>query len=98
MFHSISAVRQHPTRILRGPRMIDIATLTLNPAIDISTSVPKIEPIHKLRCTEQLRDPGGGGINVARVIRRLGGDVLAIYPIGGITGDLLQQLVAQENV
>jgi 6-phosphofructokinase 2 len=78
--------------------MNDVATLTLNPAIDISTSVPKIEPIHKLRCTEQLRDPGGGGINVARVIRRLGGDALAIYPIGGLTGELLRQLVAQENV
>ena len=69
-----------------------------NPAVDISTSVEKIVPVNKLRCTSQLRDPGGGGINVARVVKRLGGDVVAIYPIGGATGDLLRRLVERENV
>ena len=78
--------------------MTDIVTLTPNPAVDISTSVEKIVPVNKLRCTSQLRDPGGGGINVARVVKRLGGDVVAIYPIGGATGDLLRRLVERENV
>lgn len=75
-----------------------IVTLTPNPAIDISTSVGEIVPIRKLRCAEARRDPGGGGINVARVVRRLGGAVSAIYPAGGATGELLRRLVERERV
>ena len=78
--------------------MTDIVTITPNPAVDLSTSVERIVPIHKLRGTSQQRDPGGGGINVARVIKRLGGDVSAIYPVGGATGDLLRRLLDKENV
>ena len=52
----------------------------------------------KLRGKTQRRDPGGGGINVARVIRRLGGDARAIYPVGGAIGKLLRQLLDQEGV
>jgi 6-phosphofructokinase 2 len=44
------------------------------------------------------RDAGGGGINVARVVRRLGSEVAAIYPAGGSTGQLLRRLVERENV
>ena len=78
--------------------MTDIVTITPNPAVDLSTSVERIIPVHKLRGTSQRRDPGGGGINVARVIKRLGGDVSAIYPVGGVTGDLLRRLLDKENV
>ena len=78
--------------------MTDIVTITLNPAVDLSTSVDRIVPVYKLRGTSQQRDPGGGGINVARVVRRLGGDVRAIYPVGGATGDLLRRLLDREGV
>ena len=78
--------------------MKPIVTLTPNPAIDISTSVEEIVPIRKLRCAEARRDPGGGGINVARVVQRLGGMVSAIYPAGGATGELLRRLVERERV
>lgn len=78
--------------------MTDIVTITPNPAVDLSTAVDKIVPVYKLRGAWQRRDPGGGGINVARVIKRLGGDVSAIYPVGGTTGDLLRKLVEQEGV
>ena len=78
--------------------MTDIATITPNPAVDLSTSVEKIVPVYKLRGTWQQRDPGGGGVNVARVVRRLGGDVRAIYPVGGATGDLLRHLLDKEGV
>src|SRR6516225_7322015 len=78
--------------------MTDIVTITPNPAVDLSTSVERIVPIYKLRGTSQRRDPGGGGINVARVIKRLGGDVSAIYPVGGTTGDLLRRLLDNEGV
>lgn len=78
--------------------MTDIVTITPNPAVDLSTAIEKLVPVYKLRGTLQRRDPGGGGINVARVIKRLGGDVSAIYPIGGATGDSLRRLVEQEGV
>ena len=75
-----------------------IVTVTPNPAIDIATSVPMIAPLQKLRCTAARRDPGGGGINVARVVQRLGGDAVAVYPAGGSTGQLLRRLVDRENI
>ncbi len=78
--------------------MTDIVTITLNPAVDLSTSVEKIQPIFKLRGTSQRRDPGGGGINVARVVKRLGGEVRAIYPVGGALGALLRQLLEAEGL
>lgn len=78
--------------------MVSILTLTLNPTIDVSTSVERLAPLHKLRCGPARRDPGGGGINVARVIRRLGGDVAAVYPAGGLIGALLRKLTDEEGV
>lgn len=75
-----------------------IATVTLNPTIDIATAVDRIAPIRKLRCEGLQRDPGGGGINVARVIHRLGGDVVALYPAGGLVGELLHRLMDREGV
>jgi 6-phosphofructokinase 2 len=78
--------------------MSAIITLTMNPAIDVSTSVDRVEPTRKLRCAAGRRDPGGGGINVARVATRLGADVTAIYPIGGYAGQLLKGLVDQDGI
>lgn len=76
----------------------DIVTLTINPAVDIFVNVERVEPTRKLRCSAPKRDPGGGGINVARVAHRLGADVTAIYPIGGAIGKLLQRLVEREGI
>lgn len=78
--------------------MVAIATLTMNPAVDISTTVDKVESTQKLRCGPVLRHAGGGGINVARVLRRLGLDVVAIYPVGGGTGQTLERLVRREDI
>ena len=75
-----------------------LLTFTLNPAIDESTSVPVVAPDHKLRCGATRSHPGGGGVNVARAIRRLGGDALALFPAGGFTGAILDQLLEQEGV
>lgn len=77
---------------------IQIVTLTINPAVDISTSVKKMMPFTKMRCAEAQRDPGGGGINVARVLKRLGTEATAIYPAGGATGQTLAALVEREAV
>lgn len=78
--------------------MPDIATITINPAIDIFVNVARVEPTMKLRCSAPKRDPGGGGINVARAAHRLGGDVVAIYPTGGAIGKLLHRLVEREGI
>ena len=78
--------------------MAKIVTLTPNPAIDLSTSIDQIIPMRKLRCTAPKRDPGGGGVNVARVVKRFGGDVEAILPVGGFTGQLLRRLIDDEKI
>ncbi len=77
---------------------MQIVSLTMNPAIDRSTSVDHVAPEIKLRCDAPVRDPGGGGINVSRVIKRLGGTSTAVFPGGGETGALLQQLLRREEI
>jgi 6-phosphofructokinase 2 len=78
--------------------MPDIVTFTINPAVDISTSVDRVRPVHKLRCAPAQRDAGGGGINVARVVKRFDADVLAVYTAGGPIGEHLKHLVEQEGI
>jgi 6-phosphofructokinase 2 len=75
-----------------------IVTLTMNPALDVSTSTPRVEREHKLRCGSTRLDPGGGGINVARVVQRLGGHADAIVALGGPTGQAYRQLLEAEGV
>ena len=75
-----------------------IVTLTVNPAVDASTSVQRMLPFSKMRCAPARHDPGGGGINVARVLKRLGIEASAIYPAGGATGNLLDALIEREGV
>lgn len=91
-----------------------ILTVTLNPAVDVATSVERLVESHKMRCTHAQRDPGGGGINVARVIQRLSsgsggsgdsgdnrdnsGNCVALYLAGGATGQMLRELLDAEHV
>ena len=75
-----------------------ILTLTMNPAVDVSSVVPVLEPFEKLRCSDVWHHPGGGGINASRVIRRLGSETIAIFPCGGAMGMLLKHLLVDEGV
>ncbi len=75
-----------------------IVTLTMNPALDVTTSAERVGPTSKIRCHGVRYDAGGGGINVARIARVLGGSVSAVFPAGGHTGDLVTQLVAEAGV
>ena len=81
-----------------APEQGPILTLTLNPALDMSTDVASLVPDQKLRCSEPLFDPGGGGLNVSRAIAILGGESLALVALGGLTGDRLAGLIRQESV
>jgi 6-phosphofructokinase 2 len=84
--------------MLFAPQTAPILTLTLNPALDMATSVPAFLPGEKLRCREPQLDPGGGGLNVSRAIRILGGDSLALVALGGLTGERLAELIRAEGV
>ena len=81
----------------RSTLLRPILTLTVNPALDVSTSTETVVGEHKMRCGLSRLDPGGGGINVSRVIQRLGGQTLAIYAAGGPTGDAYRKLIEAEG-
>ena len=70
-----------------------IATLTMNPTIDVAYEVEKVFHTRKLRTTHEYYNPGGGGINLARVFVRLGGNARAVYLSGGATGTALDGLI-----
>jgi 6-phosphofructokinase 2 len=63
--------------------MKKIITITFNPCIDKSTSVDALMPDKKMRCTSFICEAGGGGINVARAVKKLGGNAMAVYLAGG---------------
>jgi 6-phosphofructokinase 2 len=75
-----------------------IVTLTMNPALDITTNADVVRHTDKIRCDGARYDAGGGGINVARFARALGAPVTAVYPAGGPTGALVTDLVGESDV
>jgi 6-phosphofructokinase 2 len=70
-----------------------VITLTMNPAIDVSSTVDRIVAERKLRCGDARREPGGGGINVSRALGALGGQSVAFYLAGGPTGQIFKDLL-----
>lgn len=78
--------------------MAKIITITLNPSIDKSTNIDSLIPEQKLRCSSPNFEPGGGGINVSRALKRLDKDSLAIYISGGHQGLFFDQLIAKQNI
>jgi len=75
-----------------------ILTITLNPALDKSVSVQKLIPDKKLRCDEIAVEAGGGGINISKAIKRLGGKSVALFPSGGANGKQLEDLLIKEGI
>jgi 6-phosphofructokinase 2 len=78
-----------------SPRLI---TLTLNPALDIAADAGAVVPTHKIRMHQEHSDPGGGGVNVARVLHELGGDVLAVIAAGGASGRVVEEMLDEAGV
>lgn len=78
--------------------MAGILTVTLNPALDLSGETETIRPTRKCRTFNEQYEPGGGGINVARVVKALGGDAEAIFLAGGETGALLDRLMGEHGI
>ncbi|HUG61991.1 MAG TPA: 1-phosphofructokinase family hexose kinase [Methylomirabilota bacterium] len=75
-----------------------IVTLTLNPAIDGASEAEVVQPTRKIRTTNQTYEPGGGGINVTRVVHELGGNSVAVYLAGGSTGGVLDDLLGARGI
>jgi 6-phosphofructokinase 2 len=75
-----------------------ILTITFNPTVDKSSTVDSIKTEKKLRCTQPVYEPGGGGINVSRGLERLGIPSIALFTSGGRTGELLEKLLEKENI
>lgn len=75
-----------------------ILTLTMNPTIDVSSRVGQVIPEKKLRCDAPRYEPGGGGVNVSRAIKKLDGESFALYLAGGANGQLLQDLLDKEEI
>ena len=78
--------------------MASIVTITLNPALDKSITVPELIPEKKLRALSSKVEPGGGGINISRALKKLGVVSEAIILSGGYTGKTLESLLAKEQV
>lgn len=78
--------------------MEKIVTITLNPVIDKSTTIFSLIPEKKLRCSKPVFEPGGGGINVSRAIKKLGGSSTTIFLTGGYSGKFFETLIQQEQI
>ena len=78
--------------------MASIITVTFNPAIDKISSVPVLIPEKKLICSAPVFEAGGGGVNVSRAIKKLGGHSVALYLAGGHTGKLFTRMLQEEHV
>lgn len=75
-----------------------IVTLTMNPSLDVSAEVDRMVPDIKMRCSHVRREPGGGGINVSRVIGILGGRSTAIFATGGCTGKTIDEMLRRQDI
>ena len=63
-----------------------IYTVTLNPSIDFIVRIDKVEIGEVNRIESDDKFAGGKGINVSRILQRLGIDNTATGFIGGFTG------------
>ena len=78
--------------------MTKVWTVTMNPAIDLGAEVESVVPDAKLRCSEPSIEPGGGGVNVSRALRRVDAGSTAVFPEGPGLGEFYRHLVEAEGV
>lgn len=75
-----------------------ITTVTLNAAIDKTYYVPRFVPGEVSRASRVYSQPGGKGINVARVIRQLDMPVVATGFVAGSNGDFIAGELDRQGV
>lgn len=77
---------------------MDIITLTVNPALDKSALIDGLVPEQKLSCYSLRTQPGGGGINISRVLSRLQEESICFFTSGGDNGKYLESLLLKERI
>ena len=75
-----------------------IYTVTLNPALDKTVEIPGMALDTVNRVTSMRTDPGGKGINVSKVIAKLGGESCAVGILGGESGRTLLAALEREGL
>lgn len=75
-----------------------IYTLTLNPSIDYIVHINQLNTGNVNRMTEDFKLPGGKGINVSRILHRIGSSSCALGFLGGFTGDFIEKWLVEEGI
>jgi 1-phosphofructokinase len=86
------------TRLDDGGGHPGIVTVTLNPAVDRTMSVPGFAVGRTNRASIEQIDPGGKGINVAKALRQFGCPVLAMGFLAGNNGQWIRDALASRNI
>lgn len=75
-----------------------IYTVTLNPSVDLVVRLPHLELGAVNRTESDDKFPGGKGINVSRILKRMQIDSIALGFLGGFTGDFIRSRLEQEQI
>ena len=75
-----------------------IYTITLNPAIDKAVVVENFRTDEVNRVVRIQQDPGGKGINVSNMLKKLHGHSIAVMIAGGHNGQLLEGMLDNMQV
>ncbi|WP_099156585.1 1-phosphofructokinase [Virgibacillus ndiopensis] len=75
-----------------------IYTCTITPSIDYTVYLPEFQTGKLNRTNEVYYYPGGKGINVSRVLQRLGNNNVALGFAGGFTGVYITKFLEKEGI
>jgi 1-phosphofructokinase len=75
-----------------------IYTLTLNPSLDYIVEVEQVTLGQLNRTKNETKFPGGKGINVSQVLKRLDVDSKALGFLGGFTGDYIEEFLISKDI
>ncbi len=75
-----------------------IYTVTLNPSVDFIVEVEQFELGGLNRMNKEAKYPGGKGINVSRILKRIGSRTTALGFSGGFPGGFILDALRSENV
>ncbi len=70
----------------------------MSPSLDLFGETERLHGDAKSRIQSLHTEPGGGGVNVAKNLHRLGLDVLAVFPAGGLTGKVLYEALTATSM